>query len=221
MTTIPHPEKQLVTLAEAQRWSPADYLLQRKYDGELAALPLNGAVLAAEFMRAPISGHFYPQSDLEMFACCPGGWWAALTVAEVHGQNVLGASTRDRWALLTELSPHFTPDIVLAEIVTDVAAALASGAEGVAAHTWESPWGAMLAHKAESIWTCRVTSKGATQSVGLADAGTGADRGNLTLRGGKCDRVQLGSVIRVAGMGLTESGKIRQPTPCREWLVTV
>jgi hypothetical protein len=55
--------------------------------------------------------------------------------------------------------------------------------------------------------------------VGICDDATGADRGKVTLRGGKCDQVRIGSIIRVEGMGLTSVGKIRQPQPCREWIV--
>ncbi len=43
--------------------------------------------------------------------------------------------------------------------------------------------------------------------------------GRVTLRGGKCDQVRIGSLIRVEGMNLTAAGKIRQPAPAREWLV--
>jgi hypothetical protein len=69
-------------------------------------------------------------------------------------------------------------------------------------------------------YRCRVISTGATQSVGIADAETGADRGHVTLRGGKCDRVRVGSAIKVEGMGLTAAGRIREPR-CTEkvWLV--
>lgn len=216
---LPHPQKRLVTLDEARQWSPADYLIQRKYDGELAALPLDRSVILAEFMRRPVSGHFYTKSDLEMFARWPGGWWAALTVAECGTVPCLNLPAAARWAMLQGLSSKFTPDIILAEVVANVDLAMAAGAEGVVAHAWRDPWGAMLAHKAESIWTCRVTRVGGSQSVGIADAQTGIDRGSVKLGGGKCDQVRVGSLIRVAGMGLTDAGRIRQPVACREWLV--
>ena len=218
---LPHPKKTLVTLAEARQWSPHDYLILRKYDGEFNLLAYGGNFILAEFMRRPISGHLYTKSDLEMFRRWPGGWWAALTVMECGGVPCLNLSTEARWAMLQGLSAKFTPDIVLAEVVTDVGAAMAAGAEGVVAHAWGQAWGFMLAHKAGGIWLCRVTRTGGSQSVGIADAATGADLGNVTLRGGKCDQVRVGSLIRVAGMGLTDAGKIRQPEPCRDWLLKV
>ncbi len=216
---IPHPQKRLVKLDEARRWTSRGHLIQRKYDGELAALNIGRAVIAAEFMRRPVSGHFYTKSDLEMFAKWPGGWWAAITVAECGTVPCLNLSTEARYSMLLGLSAKFTPDIILAETVTNVDAVMAAGAEGVCAHGWDDAWGIFDAHKAESIWTCKITRTGASQSVGIADAATGEDRGNVTLRGGKCDLVRVGSIIRVAGMGLTDAGKIRQPNPCREWLV--
>ena len=129
MTTLPHPEKTLVTLAEARQWSPHDYLILRKYDGEFNLLEYGGNFILAEFMRRPISGHLYTKSDLEMFRRWPGGWWAALTVMECGGVPCLNLSTEARWAMLQGLSAKFTPDIVLAEVVTDIPAAMAAGAE--------------------------------------------------------------------------------------------
>ena len=96
---------------------------------------------------------------------------------------------------------------------------LKAGAEGVVAVDWSAPWGNLVAHKANSIHTCRITSTSGKQSVGIADAATGQDRGRVKLGGGKADQVRVGSIIRVEGMGLTDAGKIRQPQPCREWLI--
>ena len=218
-----HPQKQLVTLAEARRWRPEDYLILRKYDGEFFALTGIGQsiVILAEFMRRPISGHFYTKSDLDMFARWPGGWWAAFTVARCGRVDCLNLPTAARWAMLKGLSTKFTPDIIMAEVVTDVDTALAAGAEGVCAHAWGEVWGKMLAHKVEGVWLCRVTRKDSSQSVGIADAATGADLGNVKLGGGKVDQIRVGSLVRIGGMGLTTDGKIRQPAPCRDWLVKV
>ena len=48
-------------------------------------------------------------------------------------------------------------------------------------------------------------------------------RGAVALRGGKCDQVRVGSIIKVEGMGLTAAGMIREPRVCRDtatsWLV--
>ena len=213
-----HPVKQLVTLAAARGWSAGDFLIQRKYDGELAALDIGGAVVLVESMRGEISGHFYTAADRSMFARHPGGWFAALTVAAVNGQSVLHLSTSARWGLLAAL--NLPANVIRAAVVTEAAAALLAGAEGVCAHGWGDVWGNMLCHKASEIHFCRVTGfAGGTQSVTIADAATGEPRGRVALRGGKCDRVRVGSIIRVEAMGMTAAGKLRQPNPCREWLV--
>ena len=216
---LPHPRKEIVSLITMRNFSGADFLRQRKYDGELSKLPIGGAVVLAEFMRKPISGHHYTAADREMFARWPGGWWAALTVAEWQGENVLNESTALRWSHLQGLQRAFTPDILLADVVSDVQAVMDAGAEGVCAHAWESPWGEMFCHKVSGIYICRVTSTGATQSVGICDDASGQPRGNVKMGGGKCDQVRVGSIIRVEAMGETDAGKLRQPVPCREWLV--
>jgi len=213
------PKKNMVSRAEARAWHAGDVLRLRKYDGEFSAVPVAGrGVVLAEHVRYR-SGGFYTPADYAALARWPGGFWAAFTVAEVDGQNVLHLSTSARHDLLVEMARDFAPDMFLAE-VTDIDTALASGGEGVCAFPWSARWGEMLCHKANEIFLCRVTRHGHGQSVTIADATTGEERGAVPLRGGKCDQVRAGSIIRVEGMGLTAAGKIRQPVPCREWLVT-
>lgn len=47
--------------------------------------------------------------------------------------------------------------------------------------------------------------------------------GNVKLGGGKCDKVRIGSILKIEGFGLTREGKIREPRPCRDtatsWLI--
>ena len=221
---LPHPRKTLVTREVARGWSPEQFLILRKYDGDLARVRLGGgAVVLAEFMR-PKSGGFFTAEDHAMHARFPLGWWVALTVEELHGENVLAKSTAWRAGCLRILAKVFAPDMVLAEVVMDVDAAFAAGAEGVVGHAWDAPWGDMVCVRQAGIWTCRVTSVGSTQSVGIEivhspQSTVGSPAGRVKLGGGKVDRVRVGSIIRVEGMGLTDAGKIRQPVACREWLV--
>ena len=218
---IYHPAKRLISLGEmAAIVAGGKCLCQRKYDGQLAAVQIGQSVIIAEWMRGEISGHHYTASDRAMFARF-GDWFAAITIAECGGVNCLNLTTEARQAMLSGVLHKCPPNVILAETVTDVEAVMASGAEGVVAHGWGDAWGNMIAYKSESIWLCRVTRKGATQSVGIADANTGADLGQVKLGGGKCDQITIGSLIRVAGMGLTDAGKIRQPVACREWLVSI
>ena len=86
---LPHPRKTLVTREVARGWSPEQFLIQRKYDGELARVKVGtthaaGAVVLAEFMR-PRSGGLFTASDRAMHARFPLGWWAAITVEVLHG----------------------------------------------------------------------------------------------------------------------------------------
>ena len=251
---LPHPRKTLVTREAAREWEMGkseigkvesrnpDRLYQRKYDGELARVRIGGgATVLAEFMR-PKSGGFFTAADRAMHARFPLGWWAAITVEELHGENVLHESTAWRWAHLKALAPKFAPDMILAEVVTDVDAAFANGAEGCVGHAWGAPWGDMVAVKQAGVWMCRVTSVGSTQSVSISrlkakgsmlkeNSGKWENlefsiqpsdfvpAGRVKLGGGKVDQVRVGSIIRVEGMGLTDAGKIRQPVACREWLV--
>ena len=213
---LPHPSKTIVTLAEARQWSHGDFLVQRKLDGELDKFTIAGADILCEFMKRK-SGGFYTADDEAMFAKFPNGWRAALTVAAIHGENVLHKSNYERWNTLRHLSRDFPDDIIIVE-QCDVPENLTTE-EGYVAHSWDAPWGTMQAVKQATIYVCRVSSMGGTQSVGIADAATGAALGNVKLGGGKCDRVRVGSLIRVEGMGLTDKGLIRQPVCCREWLV--
>jgi len=215
-SVLPYPNKKLVTLAEARQWASADYLIQRKYDGDLATRKLGNAVLLGQLMRAK-SGAFLNDEDRALIAA-HGSFFVAFTVMELDGQNMLAVDTRTRNAALLTLSGEFPADVVMAGAVS-VPESIPADVEGYCAHAWGDSWGNMLAVKQASIYVCRVSSTGGTQSVGIVDAGTGEPRGNVKLGGGKIDRVRVGSVIRVEGMGLTDKGLIRQPVCCREWLV--
>lgn len=223
------------------------HLVQRKYDGELSEVRIqnSGARILTEFMRTPISGHFYTASDLEMFRRFQNGWYAALTIAEWQGENVLNETTAWRWDHLQSIAPLLPDNIILAETINHHPSSIndlfASGAEGICAHDWQGAWGNMLATKVNTIFVCIVTGFcGGTQSVEisrlmskdqslksaeLATLDIGLETldkipcGTLPLRGGKCDQVRVGSILRVEAMGITDDGKLRQAKPCREWLV--
>lgn len=212
-----HPRKQIVNIATMRSFSPQDYLIQRKYDGELATRELAGAVLLGELVKYK-SGGFFTEDD-KVLITQYGEFFAAFTVAAVHGENILHRPTRERWGILCSFAAQFPPDIILAGPVDDVETQFLNNIEGICAHDWDAPWGNMFCVKVNTIFVCRVTATGGTQSVGICDAETGQDRGHVKLGGGKCDNVRTGTVIRVEAMGLTDAGKLRQPVPCRDWLV--
>lgn len=215
---FPHPDKRIISRAEMQHIIAAgNHLCQRKYDGCLSRREVAGSVLLGEIVTTR-SGAFLTAADRALIAR-HGVFFAAFTVAEVDGKNVLNQSTATRWGMLNGLAGGFAPDMVLAETVTDVAGVFEASGEGVCAHDLGGIWGEMLCVKVAEIFTCRITATGGTQSVQIADAVTGEMRGNVKLGGGAVDQVRIGSTIRIEGMGLTDAGKIRQPVKCREWLV--
>ena len=63
---------------------------------------------------------------------------------------------------------------------------------------------------------CRVTATGASQSVQVADSVTGEPRGAVACRGGKVDKLRIGSILKVEAMGLTADGKLREPRLCQD-----
>ena len=63
---------------------------------------------------------------------------------------------------------------------------------------------------------CKVTKIGAGQSVEIKDEGTGQPRGKVSLFGGKCDKVRIGSILKIEGFGLTAKGFIREARPCKD-----
>ncbi len=222
-SNVQHPTKQIVSRDQMRGIIAAgQHLVQRKYDGEFAVLeceyPRENIVLLGEHVTLK-SGGFYTAADRALLDAY-GEFFAAFRVASLGQDNFLAVSNRTAAGLLRGIATGFTGNLIMAETVQDVDACLAGGAEGVCAHPLAAVWGDMLAHKAGEIFTCRVRqAAGATQSVAIEDTATGECRGKVALRGGKCDQVRVGSIIRVEGMGLTEAGKIREPRACREWLV--
>jgi len=212
---LPHPRKTIVTLAEARGWSAGEYLIQRKLDGCLARREVAGAVLLGELVTARSGAHLTP-ADRALIAQ-HGSFFAAFTVESVHGENVLPRTTHERWGILCSYQPHFPADVVMVGPAT-VPDSLTTE-EGYVAHPWGSGWGEMLAVKQEQIYECEVTAIGGTQSVEVKVLATGAIC-RVKLGGGKVDQVKRGSRIRVECLNLTDDGKLYQPRPCREWLIS-
>ena len=223
-TTLPHPQKRLVSAGEMQSLIISDGgIAQRKYDGDMGRLDIGGGIgLLGEKMRRK-SGGFYTAADLKMFEQFPDGWFAAFTVETWNGKNMLTWSEDHRITILNDLT--LPPGVILAETVHNVADVMDSGAEGVVWRDWLSSWGNMVVHKVLNQWHCRVGQIGGTQSVLISDAKTGEPRGRCKLGGGKIDRVQANvSIIKVEGLGLTEKGFIREPRVCEDsensWIVS-
>jgi bifunctional non-homologous end joining protein LigD len=220
---LPHPRKNLISAEEMQARIISDGgNAQRKYDCELGRLDIGGGtVLLGEKMMRRKSGGFYTAADRVAFDKF-GEFFAAFTVEVWRGGNALCLPEHERQTMLNSLT--LPAGVIQAEPVYNVADCMDSGAEGVVWRAWDAPWSAgMLCCKQLGIWPCRIIKTGGTQSVQIADAATGELRGNLKLGGGKVDRVRVGSIVKVEGLGLTNDGFIREPRPCKDtadsWLV--
>lgn len=203
------PRKIIVPLAEARHWrAGGNFLFQIKMDGRFEVIERDGYTMAAELMR--------------------DGTRYAHTLLGVPGQSLQNVNLREAMPELRRIVPRFQdvkirlcPEFSGGE---GLEAALAAGHEGGVAKDLDAPYGEMLCCK--RIWeglACVTGFCGGTQSVTIADAATGEPRGKIALRGGKIDRVRVGSVLKVQGMGLTERGLIREPRLCADapdsWLV--
>ena len=197
------PIKTLCTLAEAQAWGTTGRI-SRKYDGIFEVREIGGVTVAGQLMR-PKSGGMFTAGDRVRMAC-HGEFWVALDIVSQEPLFTRMAAFLDICRTLNGTSE------TIAETVTDIAACMASGAEGVCWQSWDWPYGQILAHKARWEGIVRVSRPpGWTQSVEIEDAATGQPRGKLPLRGGKCDRVRVGSLLKVTAMCITDAGKLREP----------
>ena len=200
------PIKRIVPLAIGLAWTNGG-LYQQKLDGKFSTLATGGGTLAGE----DVGGIF------TAFDCI--GW---------RGQDARPAALRERLGMRNELCRAGQIPIV-AETTSDggkfLESILAAGGEGAVLKSLDSTYYApMQVAKRLETWICRVTGFNTSkQSVRVADSASGNPRGNLALFGGKCDRVRVGSLLKVEGFGLHRSGMIREPRICKDtpdsWLL--
>lgn len=200
------PTKQIVPLAVGLAWQ-AGGLFQQKLDGKFAAVETAGGTLAGEDVRGVFTA----------FDCI--GW---------RGADVRAEILSERLKMRNELCHAGQIQIVPETLDSGgkfLEAILNAGGEGALFKSWDSTFFApMLAAKRIETWICRVAGfNGGTQSVVIVDAASGQARGKLPLLGGKCDRVRVGSLVKVEGFGLHRSGLDREPRVCKDtsesWLV--
>ena len=208
-----HPPKILVTIEQGRAWGQDCAIYQEKLDGNFETVAMGGDVLAGESVINTDAREAW--RGKRRFVV-----WDCLAI---NGRDIRQQPASVRWNAARDLAAKYALPVVQwspngGELLARV---LAAGGEGVVRKDAGATYfDAMQACKRGGIWLCKVVGHcGGTQSVFIADAETGADRGKLTLRGGRCDQVRAGSLIRVEGMNLTEAGKIRQPQPAREWLI--
>jgi hypothetical protein len=203
------PTKQIIDVETAlATWNRTDGIVQEKKDGVFAVLELGDITIAAEKM---FNGDIF-----------------AFDILEVSGQDVRTMPLRLRWnalesfrAKLAAFGIQTVPTASDGHGADFLQQVLKAGGEGCVLKSWHATYyDPMLAAKRSKIFTCRVLEIGPGQSVSLVDAEVGIDRGRMPLRGGKCDQVRIGSVLRVEALDAYASGKLRQAVPCREWLVS-
>lgn len=191
-----------------------------------------------------MDGRFAQRRDAETQSIILGeqmrdGRFFAFDCIMVGGQDIRRAPLRERLECLNRFSYLRPPCGNGGEFLEAV---LARGGEGVVAKALDAPYGEMFACKRLWEGLCIVTGFcGGTNSVEIsrqpsavsvedllkADSRTliasAIPCGRLPLHGGKCDRVRIGSILKVQGMNLTETGKIREPRVCSDtpgsWLV--
>lgn len=199
---VQKPRKVVVPLAVGLAWRPhPNAIFQEKLDGKFHVRHMGNSVIVGELMR---DARFY-----------------AFDCLAIEGHDIRFAPLRDRLACLDRFSFQRPETGSGGEFLAKV---LARGGEGVVAKDLNDPYGEMLACKRLETWICRIASMNCgKQSVQIADSLSGQPRGNLPLLGGKCDRVRIGSLVKVEGYGLTTDDLVREPRVCRDsadsWLV--
>ena len=223
----PHPAKSLVTREVARSWSPSDCRLTRKYDGEFSVREISGLTLLGEIVR-PKSGGLFTLAD-KILLSEHGEFFAAFDCVGVNGVSIAERPTIDRVHFLKTIDFAFFPTRFMAESVTGIDAVLEAGGEGIVRQEWSAPYGQITVCKRGEIYICQVTAApGQSQSAQVrilaAESGdrSGIIEGVTTgvrFGGGKADRIAVGSIVRVEGMGLTSVGKIREPKLASDWLI--
>ena len=199
---ISKPTKIIATSAQVLTWKASEFRLEEKLDGKFSTKLIGGLLVAGEQMRS---------GDFIAFDCLM-----------VNSQDMKNEPLRVRLQQLNSLPGILRPSTGYG--VEFVEAILSKGGEGIVAKRWDAPFDAsMYAVKRSVELRCVVTEILPFQAVKIADADTGADRGKVKIAAFKISKIRAGSIIKVAGMNLTDRGMVREPRLCSDspdsWLV--
>jgi hypothetical protein len=206
------PTMPALTLAAGLRRDWRGWLVQEKSDGQHEFLAHGGNIFNAEKM--------------------PDGERVINDLIAIAGADVRRESTASRWQWLNEIfrqsDLHAIARLSRAGLGVEIIEAEAGRngpADVVVCKPLAAPFGVEWC-KVKFAVPHRVIVAAlnhATGSVELVDAQTGAARGRLALRGGKFERVRIGSVLKVVSAGLTARGMLREARPDTDtpesWLV--
>lgn len=210
---IAKPRKIVVPISEDLAWeNDGEHIYEQKMDGVFAVREVRGenfqvSIIAGEQMR---SGEFHA-FDCPQFNC----------------EDIRALPLRERLKMLNTLflshsnayiiPPHFRIVPALNYQPSTLNEIWQRGGEGIVRKRLDAPWGTpMECCKRLETFHCIVTARGNGQSVEIADSTTMQPRGNVKLGGGKCDRVRVGSILKIEGFGLTSAGMIREPRPDKD-----
>ncbi|MEI6195257.1 MAG: hypothetical protein WCS42_13100 [Verrucomicrobiota bacterium] len=201
-----------LTLAAALRRDWRGWLVQEKSDGQHEFLTHGGSVFNAERM--------------------PDGSRVVNDLIAVSGQDVRRESTTARWRCLNEFdrAGALPTNARLSRTGNGVEMIeYESGRNGpadiVVCKPLAAPFGVEWCKIKFAVPSLAVVSAldHARCSVTLADAVTGCERGKLPLRGGRFERVRVGSILKVVSAGHTARGLLREARPDTDtpqsWLV--
>jgi hypothetical protein len=238
---ISKPRKIVVPIAVGLAWTnEPGYIVQEKMDGMFAIRVLGSlkceTILAGEQMR---NGEFHA------FDCLQYNGEDVRNLRLSERLKLLNAIFLSH-SNMHLLPPEFRRVVDHADGGALLREVLARGGEGVVRKRLDGPWGVpMEACKRLETFTCVVTGMGSTQSVKISRIINGGEFregdpsgfaeehfyqslettpcGSVKLGGGKCDRVRVGSILKIEGFGLTRDGQIREPRPCKDsatsWLI--
>jgi hypothetical protein len=153
-------------------------------------------------------------------------------VVEFYGEDIREFNTGHRWRACSE---YFDPlrthrhGIRLCRILDGlegVQGEIASGFEGAVIKGLDSPFACnwFKLKKSENFIVKVTALNGGKNSVQIADSVTGKNRGSIPLRGGKVDKVRVGSILKVNAFGAHPSGLLREAKPDDDsensWLIS-
>jgi ATP-dependent DNA ligase len=204
---IQKPTIPQIPMTQAGNLSTFHYCWQIKSDGRHEFWQHRGGIFNAERMR-----------DKSL---------VVNDVVFLHGEDCTGLFLKDRWQHLIRFP--FPSGVTLCRLIKnedDLQGEIERGSEGAVLKPWDSQFGCgwIKLKRSENFIVKVTTLNGGKNSAQIADSVTGENRGSIPLRGGKVDRVRVGSILKVNAFGAHPSGLLREAKPDDDsensWLIS-